>query len=354
MKTVFLYHGGKIQHYRINVYNYLHNYLKNHGYYFKVITEGHQLDSGMTIYYPEEQFQFTYSSLVRFIRMNNPWANILFIYHREPYFYPLLIYLRATGKKVITWTHGINFQNKSDKLSRIAHHIEHSLCQRIILYSEDSRNYLLRSHRKKAFVANNTLNLTDYVPDRNRKKEILQKYNINTRKNIVYSGRMDPRKRVGDLLEAFDLIKDNNIGLILIGPDDFGILTGKHLKNPRIFYLGPLYGKNTLDVLSASDVSCIPGAVGLSIVDSMYCGLPVVIEDVDHGPEIMYFKNGINGYMVPRGNIHELAEKLMLLLNNDVLRDKLGYKAREEIIANGHIDSFCKGFLACLRSLEKT
>lgn len=353
MKKIFLYHGGVIQHYRIGVYNYLNNYLKKHGYYLIIISEGCQQLSEMPVEFPKMKLRFSFFSLIKIINNHDPWANILFINHRERYYYPLLVYLKCVGKKIITWTHGINLQNKQDKVSRIAHHIEHVLCDRIILYSEDLKKYLLKNHMGKSFVANNTLNLTDYFPQREKKKEILNLYNISTRKNIIYSGRIDPRKRIYDLLKAFELIKDKDIGLIIIGPDDNEILKKKYKSNPRIFYLGPLYGKSALDVLSASDVCCIPGAVGLGIVDSMYCGLPLVTEDVDHGPEIMYFKDGVNGFLVSKGDVVALAEKLFLLLADDDLRERLGRNAREEILTRGHIDNLCGGFLACLKSLEK-
>ncbi|MCR4432391.1 MAG: glycosyltransferase family 4 protein, partial [Tepidanaerobacteraceae bacterium] len=320
--------------------------------YLTVVSEECQPLGGLLVQFPKMELPFSIFSLVKLINNFNPRVNILFINHRERYYYPLLLYLNSTSKKVVTWTHGINFQDKNNKMSRLAHHIEHSLCNRIILYSEDTKKYLLRKHWSKSFVANNTLNLTDYLPQRDRRKEILNLYNISTVKNIVYSGRIDLRKRLFDLLKAFELIKDKDVGLIIIGPDENGILKKVYKKNPKIFYLGPLYGKSALDVLSASDVCCIPGAVGLGIVDSMYCGLPLVTEDVDHGPEIMYFKDGVNGFMVPKGDIVALAEKLSLLLADDDLREKLGRNAREEILTKGHIDNLCAGFLACLKSLE--
>ncbi|MCI4445306.1 MAG: glycosyltransferase family 4 protein [Candidatus Aminicenantes bacterium] len=352
MKQVFLYHGGQIQPYRIGVYNYLHDYLKKSGYYLTVVSENVQPDGHLKAEFPEIRMTFSFGSLVSLVKEKQPWGNILFINHRARYFYPFLLFLRIYGYKTITWTHGLNLQNKSDKLSRLAHHLEHALCHRIILYSDDLKRYLLKKHRKKVFVANNTLNLSDYVPVREKKEDILKRYHISTRKNIVYSGRIDPRKRIYDLLEAFELIEDNEVGLIIIGPDDLGILEEKYKKSPRIFYLGPLYGKEALDLLSASDVCCIPGAVGLGIVDSMYCGLPLVTEDVNHGPEIMYFKEGINGYMVKAGEVPALAEKLTLVLHHPELRDRLGQAARNEILSRGHINKLSEGFLACLKSLE--
>jgi len=154
------------------------------------------------------------------------------------------------------------------------------------------------------------------------------------------------------LLAAFDLIKDENVGLIFLGPDEDKFLHQLILNKPRLFYLGPVYGRRALEILSASDVSCIPGAIGLGIVDAMYCGLPVVTENVSHGPEIMYFKEGVTGYMVPAGDIASLAERLQLLLNDDELRLKMGERAREEIIKNGNIKRLASGFLECLESLK--
>jgi len=352
MKQVFLFHAGKIQPYRIGVYNYLHNFLKQKGYYLTIVSEGLPENLKLSINFPGIEMIYSFRTLTKMAKLHRPWANILFINHRERYFYPFLLFLRLRGNKVITWTHGLNFQKKSDRLSRFAHHVEHALCHRIILYSEEIKKYLLPGHRQKAFVANNTLNLTDYIPDKKIKQQVLNRYNIYTKKNIVYSGRFDRRKRILDLITAFELIGDQEVGLILIGPEE-EVSIKEIIKDKKgIFYLGPLYGKAALDVLTASDICCIPGAVGLGIVDSMYCGLPLVTENVNHGPEIMYFKEGVNGFMVPRGDIVALSEKLKLLLENDELRDRMSQNARNEIITRGHIDLLCNGFLSCLKSLE--
>lgn len=353
MKQIFLFHGGKIQHYRIGVYNYLQSFLKQHGYFLTVISEGLPSDHNPQVNFAEIKMIFSFRRLTKIVNDQHPWANILFINHRERYFYPFLLYLRLKRNRVITWTHGLNFQKKSDKLSRIAHHVEHALCHRIILYSEEAKRYLLKSHQRKAFSGNNTLNLTDYTPDKSIKEKVLNRYNIHTKKNIVYSGSFAKRKRLIDLINAFESIGDQETGLILIGQDEENTIIDKIKNNPRIYYLGPLYGKEVLDVLTASDVCCIPGAVGLGIVDSMYCGLPLVTENVEHGPEIMYFKDGHNGFMVPKGNIVALSETLKLLLENDELREKMGQNARNEILTNGHIDKLCSGFLMCLKSLER-
>ena len=133
-----------------------------------------------------------------------------------------------------------------------------------------------------------------------------------------------------------------DIGLILVGPDSDGILTASEATMSTNWDRCMATKKS--DLLSAADVYCIPGAVGLSIVDAFHCGLPLVTEEGDESAEMMYLKDGRNGFIVPRGDIPALADKLLLLLDNDELRKRFSNEARREISENGHIDKLCEGF----------
>ena len=63
---------------------------------------------------------------------------------------------------------------------------------------------------------------------------------------------------------------------------------------------------------------------------------------------MMYLKNGVNGFIVPRGDIPEMARKLLLLLDDDTLRRQFSAAARTEMMENGHIDRLCGGFKKAL------
>ena len=170
----------------------------------------------------------------------------------------------------------------------------------------------------------------------------------------MFVGRVQARKRIHDLLRAFGALGLNDCGLIIVGPDEEGILRDAVRTQPRVFPLGPLYGDKVLDLMRCADVCCIPGAIGLSIVDAMYCGLPVVTEQVTHGPEIMYLHEGENGFMVPVGDIEALADRLHLLLTDGDLRQRFSERARHEIATRGHIDELCKGVRDCLDYVTST
>jgi glycosyltransferase involved in cell wall biosynthesis len=348
LKNVLLIHENSIQHYRVPVYGYLHGYLRDRGYDLTVVAEGIQKGSESSVEFPFIKMKISLRRLIRVLSERKPQVCILFAHLRNPYCFPFLLFLKASAQKAVIWTHGANLQHKNSKASALLHHMEHALCDGIILYAEYLRTYIAKSHQQKVFVANNTLNVQGYQPQLTDKHAILRKYGIASKKNIIFVGRLQKRKRIQDLFLAFDLLDESECGLVLVGPDEEGIVAQMPKKNPRIYSIGPLYGTDALDLLCACDVSCIPGAVGLSIVDAMYCGLPVVTERVDHGPEIMYLHDGKNGFMVEKGDYRALADRIRILLEDEELRLRFSQRAREEIETAGNINNLCKGFLDCL------
>ncbi|MCP4650264.1 MAG: glycosyltransferase family 4 protein, partial [PVC group bacterium] len=186
------------------------------------------------------------------------------------------------------------------------------------------------------------------------KNTILNKYGIVTKKNIILVGRLQKRKRIEDLIAAVKILSHNDVGLVLVGPDEDNITTGAINQLRNIYPIGPLYDKDVIDLLKACDIYCMPGAIGLSIVDAFHCGLPVITEKVNHGPEIMYLRDGINGFMVEIGDQKALAQKIDLLLEDKKLYRQFSIAAKKEIETNGHIDNMCKGFLDGINyTLEK-
>jgi glycosyltransferase involved in cell wall biosynthesis len=350
MNDVMLIHDDKMQLpiYRVHIYRYLREFLKANNYNLTIIADGVFASAINPLDFPLYRMKLGLGTLIRLVRNHNPRVCILVVNHSKSYFFPFLIYLRIKNIKAITWTHGVNLQRKNSKLSEFAHYLEHELCNAIILYADHLKRYIAKSHRSKVFVANNTLNLTGFSPQEIDKKAILTKYGIYTQKNIIFVGRIQKRKRIYDLLAAFELLKDRRYGLVIVGPDEEGLIASLDRKNERVFLIGPLYGKDVLELLSSCDVFCIPGAIGLSIVDAMYCGLPVITERLDHGPEIMYLHEGGNGFVVEKGDCSALAGQLDLLLGNDQLRLQFSRRAKEEISARGHIDNLSKGVLRSL------
>jgi len=344
MIRVLLIHAGKIPHYRIPIYSYLSTYLKDYGFSLAVISDGIQSDNPHAVDFEFTAIPLSTSSIAQFIKHHRTDVIIDYMELRHRYLFPTyLVAKMLMGKKMIYWGQGLDLANTNAPIKNFAYAVEQGMCDAIILYAEHLKKYLPKRFHKKTFVANNTLcNEYPGLPTGTTRESVLSQYGIRTKKNIICMGRMQKRKRIDILVETMRYMNRQDIGLILVGPDTDGILD--NIEGANIYKLGPIYGDRKFDLLTASNVYCLPGAVGLSIIDAFHCGLPFVTEEGDESAEIMYLKNGVNGFIVSRGNIQEMAEKLLFLIDNDAVRKKFSKEAKTEIHENGSMEKMCTGF----------
>jgi rhamnosyl/mannosyltransferase len=103
----------------------------------------------------------------------------------------------------------------------------------------------------------------------------------------------------------------------------------------RIFFLGTIPDEELPVVLHAADIYCMPShlrseAFGLSQVEAMACGLPVVGTDLDTGVRFVN-RDGESGLVVRPGDSGALAEAINRILADDALRNALGDGARKRV-----------------------
>ncbi|MBU0729751.1 MAG: glycosyltransferase family 4 protein [Proteobacteria bacterium] len=339
---VLLINQANIPHFRIPVYGYLKKYLKNYGYDFMVTAAGIQPGNPHPVEFQYFEIPLSARSLTGLIRIQKIDVIISWVDMKHLYLFPVYFIAKMLGRKMIYWGQGGDLLDRKSKIKNLAYATEQALCDAIILYANHLKKYVPARFHNKVFIANNTLCVSYQGLKDKTKESVLKEFGIHTKKNIICVGRLQKRKRLEHLFEAHSQMKRADIGLILVGPDQDGVLNPYEGEN--IFKLGPVYGDKKFDLLSSADVYCLPGAVGLSIVDAFYCGLPLVTEGGDESAEIMYLKNGENGFVVPRGEIPELRKKLLLLLDDTELRSKFSSAAKREISENGSIEKMCKGF----------
>jgi len=344
MIRVLLIHGGEIPHYRVPIYSYLSTYLKDYGFSLAVISDGIQSDNPHNVDFEFTAMPLSTSRITQFIKKHRTEVIIGFMNLRHLYLFPTYLIAKVLmGKKLIYWGHGLDLADTAAPIKNFAYAVEQGICDAIILYAEHLKKYVPKCYHKKIFIANNTLyNEYPGLSPGTTRESVLSQYGIKTKKNIICMGRMQKRKRIEILVEAFKYMERKDIGLILVGPDTDGILAS--IKGTNIYKLGPIYGDRKFELLTASDVYCLPGAVGLSIIDAFHCSLPFVTEEGDESAEIMYLKSGVNGFIVPRGNIEEMAAKLLFLMDNDPARTEFSSAAKTEILQNGSMDKMCAGF----------
>lgn len=154
---------------------------------------------------------------------------------------------------------------------------------------------------------------------------------------VVFVGRFRPEKGVRYLIEAMEIIrrKSQNVRLILIGegPEEEDLKRLVEQLNLRdcIDFLGQVPNEEVPHYMAASDVFVLPSlAEGFPnvILEAMASGLAIVATKVSGLPEII--EDGGNGFLVESKNSEQIAEKVLLLLNDDELRERISKNNREK------------------------
>jgi glycosyltransferase involved in cell wall biosynthesis len=354
MKNIILI-TNKIFHYRIPIYNYFSEQFLNKDYIFTVITNEIQKDNTNKILFDLKIKKFNFFTYKKLINKTNPICVIVFLNLSHYITWTLIHWLRLKKIPVIYWGHSINLQDPKNLVKNIFFNYIHTISNSIILYSKNELKYISKSNRKKVFIANNTLNFNYFPNIISGKNTLKKKYNIPFEKIVLFVGRIAPRKRLEDLLIIFNKLKETEYGLIVIGPG----LNNKYKKmidaSKNIIYFNEIYDKNKInEFFKLSDIFSIPGTNGLGLVQAFYWGLPAVTENVRHSPEIIYLKDGINGFIVDKGDTEALKDKIFFLLSNDDIYKRFSYNARKIIKKEASIERMFSGMLDSIKYVERS
>lgn len=349
MTRVLLVHAGVIPHYRIPIYNFLSKYLNKYNFELFVISNAIQVGAPDTIGFKYNKLNLSALTIAKYIKYNHIDVMIDYMELKHKYLFPTYLIVKGImRKKIVYWGQGRDLLDAHSKIKNLAYFMEQFFCDAIILYADFLRKLIAKSFHKKIFIANNTLYLNyQGLPEGITREQILTSYGIKTKKNIICMGRMQIRKQIDHLYQAFVCLNRTDVGLILVGPDTENVLN--NINGPNIYKLGAMYGDKRFDLLVSSDIFCLPGAVGLSIIDAFYCGLPFITEDSYLSAETMYLKDGVNGFIVPPNDISALTSKLQLLLDDDDLRRKFSDAAIHEAKNNASIEKMSVGFRDALQ-----
>jgi glycosyltransferase involved in cell wall biosynthesis len=154
---------------------------------------------------------------------------------------------------------------------------------------------------------------------------------------IGFVGRMEPVKGVDLLLEAAAIMKARSIDfrMVIAGGDP-----GRYRQQATALQLDshvtfPGWCDNPTKLYNTWDIFCLPSReepFGLSLIEAMACGLPVVTTECN-GPRDIVGTDG-SGLIVPKNDVTALAVALTSLVLDSELRQKMGDNARSRVIAH--------------------
>lgn len=158
-------------------------------------------------------------------------------------------------------------------------------------------------------------------------------------KRVIAVGRLDYQKGFDRLIQAWELVqhtgKFTNWKLDIYGQGEWRemlqqMIDKAELQNTVCLnwptkQIGEEYVKSDMLVMS-SNYEGFP----MVMIEAMACGLPVVSFDYKCGPKDI-IQSGINGLLVPNGDIQALADAMMEVMADEAYRKMLSLNARKVV-----------------------
>lgn len=158
-------------------------------------------------------------------------------------------------------------------------------------------------------------------------------------KRVIAVGRLDYQKGFDRLIQAWELVqytgKFTDWKLDIFGQGEWRemlqqMIDKAELQNTVCLnrptkQIGEEYVKSDMLVMS-SNYEGFP----MVMIEAMACGLPVVSFDYKCGPKDI-IQTGINGLLVPNGDIQALADAMMKVMEDEAYRKMLSLNARKVV-----------------------
>jgi len=186
----------------------------------------------------------------------------------------------------------------------------------------------------------------EYSPKVNAKK-VFKKYPILRGKKVIFHpARMGLAKGCDVSIKALRIIRQRFPDVVLVLAGTKNIIDWAQSQQKDIAYMVSLVKflglKNNVlidifrledmpQLYAASMVCVYPSTAsepfGLTMLEALASARPMVVTEAGGMPEII--KDGINGFVVPVKDFESLASRVIQLLANKELRERLGYTGRQ-------------------------
>lgn len=214
----------------------------------------------------------------------------------------------------------INFSiNKSNRVTAVSENLK-------------KETFELFDIKNNIEVIPNFICLKEYKLDNNDYYK--KRFAPNNEKVICHVSNFRKVKRIEDVIIAFEGIsKEMDVKLLLVGDGPERARLEQISRNSKfsknIFFLGSL--KSTKEVLNISDLFILPSSkesFGLSALEAMACGVPVIASDSGGIPEVI--THGESGLLNSVGDTYQMTKNALKLLSNESLLESFKTNAYKQ------------------------
>ncbi len=218
---------------------------------------------------------------------------------------------------------------------------ECSLADRIVVNSVWSRDALLQENVAAEKIAVVPLAFNGDASAREFHRKYPARFTTERPLRVLFLGQVNLRKGLAPLMEAIDLLQDQDVEFWFVGPIQITVPPALQ-QNARVKWIGPVPGSQTAPYYQQADVFIFPtfsDGFGLTQLEAQAWKLPVIASrfcgDV--------VQDGVNGLLLSEISAEAIATVLLNLLRNP---DRLRHLAEQsEVGEKFSLDSLASALL---------
>lgn len=205
--------------------------------------------------------------------------------------------------------------------------------------SVSQRQFLLDegvlSAAKSGVLAQGSISGVDvnkFSPDEVARKRIRAELKIADEATVfLFLGRLNKDKGVLDLATAFATMQDENSHLLIVGPDEEGmvleLIKQTEVRGAKVHIVG--FTKNPQEYMAAADVFCLPSyreGFGSAVIEAAAVGIPAIGSRI-YGV-VDAIQEGSTGLLFDARDVSGLQRAMDTLSGDSEFRVRLGKQAR--------------------------
>ncbi|UCE37890.1 MAG: glycosyltransferase family 4 protein [Thermoplasmata archaeon] len=339
--------------------------LKKRGIDYVILTKDYDKNNNSTeqiIEIPISDLRYVRSliftlKMILFIFKNSRQIDVLHLQTSNHLLAPIVIIGKILRIPILTTIHGKIPYGKSFPLKQvtiIGEWVILTFSDQIVYVSEDTYKY----YKKRGLVIQNGVNIAKYYLDKEQRKRMRLKYNVENSFIILFVGRLTFTKGIYELLEALSKLKKSesinfrlvNVGLVKDQDIDSYLEAVERLDLKQ----------NIINVQQQNDISGFYNMGDVFILPTYTEGLPyalleamaseMVVIASDVGDISAVIENGQNGFLIKPRNVEDILEKLVWCINNQEASKILGKNARNTVESNFNFDQMVESYLNVYKS----
>jgi glycosyltransferase involved in cell wall biosynthesis len=319
------------------VFNYLKYFGNNKNYETHFITNGGdslgRLNDIPSLKFKRFEFSTGYKNIFYYGKfythlkeyiINNK-IDLIHTHHRFPEMVSVKIGLQLNVKTILS-THGFtkgytNISFRSDKIISVSR----TMTDYLIEIFKVNGDKIITLYNPAEPISESSANFSEMYQE--------QKKVIGNNKVLLFVGRMNFEKGVDSLLNAFDRVSSEYENVILITA---GQMNNSLKKNHSI-----VNNKKIINISPQKDIGHLYSLADIVILPSRSDSFPYVMLEAgifkksfiggNTGGIAEFIENGKNGFLIDPENPEHLAEKILYLLNNPDVGEKLGENLHQKV-----------------------